>query len=176
VNALSFALGDIGGKDSASAAIHTRCLVCDKPVRSLTDHTHTHTHGQSRSNSPDKFSSALGNQAGSGYYDKRGDGDLVRLNSTGSSIESQSQAGRFGPGSGQSPDRPSSLPLPSVVAPLSQKELTKITTELSIVRSSLDLPPVTVSIIYYTQTELIIVDLPFFDDFFFFSTVAAVVM
>jgi hypothetical protein len=57
VAALTGALGDIEGKQDESSATHTRCLICDKPVKSIALASLTSSKG-ARAFSPSHFSSS----------------------------------------------------------------------------------------------------------------------
>lgn len=116
VAALTGALGDISGKHDVASAIYARCLICDKPVKSLVLAPLTSNKGP-RAFSPDRGST---NQysAGGGYYDKNSDrGFLDRPSTigyggmgTGGSIGSGSM-GFAAWGSSQNIPQPHSLPL-----------------------------------------------------------------
>lgn len=80
VSALTGALGDIGGRNDFASAVYARCLVCDKPVKSLMPSmlAPLSNNRNTRAFSPGRGST---NQysAGGGYYDKSSDRGSVSL-------------------------------------------------------------------------------------------------
>lgn len=68
VAALTSALGDIAGKHDSASAIHARCLICDKPVKSLALAPITSAKGP-RAMSPDRLSASQRSARGS-HHDR----------------------------------------------------------------------------------------------------------
>lgn len=92
VSALTSALGDITGNKDVAAAVYSRCLICDKPVKSLVLAPLTSNKGP-RAFSPDRFSLNQHSAGGGGYYDKSTDKGFAERPSTIGSVALQPSLG-----------------------------------------------------------------------------------
>lgn len=123
VKALTEAMGNLDGRTSSSA-VHSKCLVCDAPVNAITPFN-THF----RASSPPNNNALMSQSQQLTTWDKREDSKLrpttsnARLGNTLNRIIADSN-GNF---------------------PIKAKDKLKVSTELKILRNSLDLPPISVS-------------------------------
>jgi hypothetical protein len=168
---LTSALGDITGNKDVASAVYSRCLICDKPVKSLVLAPLTSNKGP-RAFSPDRQSS---NQYSAGrYYDKSVDRGILERPSTIATMTGQGQpsvgsmtmdssvgfaAAAWGPPT--SPPRTNTNSPPTsmkntVSAPdlnntldsklnMIKKNPARTSTEYKITRNAMDLPPLQVN-------------------------------
>ena len=161
VSALTGALGDIGGRNDFASAIYARCLVCDKPVKSLVPSmlAPLSNNRNTRAFSPDRGSINQLSAGGGFFLDKnidRGLGPFDRPSSMGL-LNGSGGSGSMGFAAwGSSQSSPLSLNLNSQTLPYG----TALTTHSGIIQgrsransaydtmtlnqTSLDLPPLQV--------------------------------
>ena len=123
---LSFVVGDLNSKKEVMAT-HTKCLVCDKPVNLPTP--------DPKLSSPTVHLSKSLNQIG---YDKLDDDSIT-------SLESERPMIRVGTASGLGRNLPTSSSslsrLRSADHKISGREKTRISTEITVLKNSVDLLP-----------------------------------
>ena len=148
VGALTAALGDVAGKTNVASAVHARCLVCDKPVKSI---LLAPISTSKRAYSPER--SAANHHSGGvgGFYDKgldRAGGSLVSSASQGSAWGSN-----VGPGASASIGDPSAALAggPETTtghnnnttdAATKPSATAKYSSDFTIIRNSIDLPAI----------------------------------
>jgi hypothetical protein len=93
---LTSALGDITGNKDVASAVYSRCLICDKPVKSLVLAPLTSNKGP-RAFSPDRSSNQY---SAGGYYDKSIDKGLLERPSTIATMTGQPSVGSMSLDSG----------------------------------------------------------------------------
>lgn len=170
---MTSALGDITGNKDVASAVYSRCLICDKPVKSLVLAPLTSNKGP-RAFSPDRQSSNQYSAGGGGYYDKSVDRGILERPSTITAMTGQGQpsvgsmtmdssvgfaAAAWGPST--SPPRTNAISPPTpmkntVSAPdlnnaidsklnIVKRNPARTSTEVKIIRNALDLPPLQVN-------------------------------
>ena len=148
VGALTAALGDVAGKTNVASAVHAKCLVCDKPVKSI---SLAPISTSKRAYSPER--SAANHHSGGvgGFYDKgldRAGGSLVSSASHGSAWGSH-----VGPGASASvedhsatlavgPETTTTNNNATDAAATKPSVTSKYSSDFTIIRNSIDLPPI----------------------------------
>ena len=130
VGALTAALGDVAGKTNVASAVHARCLVCDKPVKSLSLAPVSTT---KRAYSPERSSANQYSGGVGGFYDKPGVGSLVSIASQGSVWGSNvivDDGTATGPAATSAPETTTA------------SKSSKFSSDFTIIRNSIDLPPI----------------------------------
>ena len=132
VGALTAALGDIAGKSNVASAVRARCLVCDKPVKSL---SLAPVSTAKRAYSPERSSANQYSGGVGGFYDKPGTGSLVSATSQGSTWGSNAildDGTVIGPATSSVPE----------TASVTKSSSSKYSSDFTIIRNSIDLPPI----------------------------------
>ena len=135
MGALTTALGDIAGKTNVASAVHAKCLVCDKPVKSI---SLAPISTSKRSYSPERSSNTQYSGGVGGFYDKGLD---RRENSLATASQGSVWGSHVGGPTASTDDIPV-LPGAGPETTSTSTKAAKFSTDFTIVRNAIDLPPI----------------------------------
>ena len=136
VGALTAALGDIAGKSNVASAVHAKCLVCDKPVKSI---SLAPISTSKRSYSPERSSNNQYSGGVGGFYDKGLD---RRENSLATASQGSAWGSHVIGPTASSADEVPVLPSAGPETASTSTKAAKFSSDFTIVRNSIDLPPI----------------------------------
>ena len=133
---MTAALGDIAGKTNVASAVHAKCLVCDKPVKSI---SLAPISTSKRSYSPERSSNNQYSGGVGGFYDKGLD---RREGSLATASQGSAWGSHVGGPTASSADDIPNLPGAGPETSSTSSKAAKFSAEFTIVRNSIDLPPI----------------------------------